>query len=212
MKQYTTYLFDFDYTLADSSRGIVMCYQTVLNRHGYMDVSVEMIKSTIGKTLEDSFALMTGISDYDTLMTMKREYVAVADKIMTDNTKLFPETAEVLTRLKASGAKVGIISTKYRYRIKECLDRHIPADTIDLIVGGEDVSVAKPHPEGLLFAISHLNSGKEETLYIGDSVVDAETAAAAGVDFGAILHGVTTADELTRYPHVAVMSDLRELL
>ena len=32
---YTTYLFDFDYTLADSSRGIVTCFRNVLNRHGY---------------------------------------------------------------------------------------------------------------------------------------------------------------------------------
>ena len=32
---YTTYLFDFDYTLADSSRGIVTCFHNVLTRHGY---------------------------------------------------------------------------------------------------------------------------------------------------------------------------------
>lgn len=32
---YTTYLFDFDYTLADSSHGIVTCFRNVLNRHGY---------------------------------------------------------------------------------------------------------------------------------------------------------------------------------
>ena len=31
---YTTYLFDFDYTLADSSRGIVTCFRNVLNRQG----------------------------------------------------------------------------------------------------------------------------------------------------------------------------------
>jgi phosphoglycolate phosphatase-like HAD superfamily hydrolase len=212
MKQYTTYLFDFDYTLADSSRGIVMCYQTVLKRHGFNDVSDDRIKSTIGKTLEDSFSIMTGITDHDTLMGMRKEYVAVADKIMTDNTRLFPETVEVLTALKQSGAKVGIISTKYRYRIKECLNRHMPDNALDLIVGGEDVSVAKPHPEGVLFALSHLNSSAAETLYIGDSTVDAETAEAARVDFAAVLNGVTTTEELQKYPHVAIMPDLRGLL
>ena len=35
---YTTYLFDFDYTLADSSRGIVTCFRNVLNKHGYTNV------------------------------------------------------------------------------------------------------------------------------------------------------------------------------
>jgi phosphoglycolate phosphatase-like HAD superfamily hydrolase len=33
MKSYQAYLFDFDYTLADSSKGIVMCYRNVLERH-----------------------------------------------------------------------------------------------------------------------------------------------------------------------------------
>lgn len=52
---YTTYLFDFDYTLADSSRGIVTCFRNVLTRHGYTEVTDDDIKRTIGKTLEDSF-------------------------------------------------------------------------------------------------------------------------------------------------------------
>ena len=49
---YTTYLFDFDYTLADSSRGIVTCFRNVLTRHGYTEVTDDDIKRTIGKTLE----------------------------------------------------------------------------------------------------------------------------------------------------------------
>ena len=55
---YTTYLFDFDYTLADSSRGIVTCFRNVLNRHGYTQPTDDDIKRTIGKTLEDSFSIL----------------------------------------------------------------------------------------------------------------------------------------------------------
>lgn len=55
MKRYTTYLFDFDYTLADSSKGIVLCFRHVLNLHGYTGITDEEIKRTIGKTLEESF-------------------------------------------------------------------------------------------------------------------------------------------------------------
>ena len=52
---YTTYLFDFDYTLADSSRGIVTCFRNVLNRHAIPARPDNDIKRTIGKTLEESF-------------------------------------------------------------------------------------------------------------------------------------------------------------
>lgn len=46
---YKTYLFDFDYTLADSSRGIVKCFRAVLTRHNYLDVTDEAIKRTMAK-------------------------------------------------------------------------------------------------------------------------------------------------------------------
>ena len=209
---YTTYLFDFDYTLADSSRGIVTCFRNVLTRHGYTEVADDDIKRTIGKTLEDSFSILTGVTDTGQLAGFKAEYRKEADTHMTVNTVLFLETKSVLTALKDSGARIGIISTKYRFRIKELLDQHFPEDFMDIIVGGEDVKAAKPSPEGLLLAIKQLHANKAETLYIGDSTVDAETAQAAGVDFAGVTHGVTTAKELEKYPHWKIMSTLDELL
>ena len=209
---YTTYLFDFDYTLADSSRGIVTCFRNVLTRHGYTEVTDDDIKRTIGKTLENSFSILTGVTDAGQLAGFKAEYRKEADTHMTVNTVLFLETKSVLTALKDSGARIGIISTKYRFRIKELLDQHFPEDFIDIIVGGEDVKTAKPSPEGLLLAIKRLHVSKTDTLYIGDSTIDAETAQAAGVDFAGVTHGVTTAKELEKYPHWKIMSTLEELL
>ena len=188
MKLYKVYLFDFDYTLADSSRGIVMCFRNVLERHQH-----------------------TGITDADTLEAYKKEYVKEADVHMTVNTFLFPETEEVLTRLKTRGAKIGIISTKYRYRIMELLSKKLPSNFLDIIVGGEDVKEPKPSPEGVLLAIKELGCNKEEVLYIGDSIVDAETAQSAQVDFAGVLHGATTREELSAYPHVEIMKSLSEL-
>ena len=208
---YTTYLFDFDYTLADSSRGIVTCFRNVLNRHGFSHVTDYNIKRTIGKTLEDSFSILTGEKDLNICLSYKAEYCKEADIYMTANTFLFPETIEVLTKLKQQGAKIGIISTKYRFRIKDLLDKHIP-DTLDIIIGGEDVTEPKPSPQGLLLAIQRLGVNKESVLYIGDSLVDAETATKAGVDFAAVLHGMTTRDEFIPYPHVTISSDLRFLI
>lgn len=209
---YQVYLFDFDYTLADSSRGITLCFRHVLERNGYAGVTDEAIRRTIGKTLEESFSILTGVTDPDRLAAFKAEYRREADVYMTPNTRLFPETLRVLRTLKERGAKIGIISTKYRFRIHDTMDQHLPADFLDIVVGGEDVSRAKPDPEGLLYAIRQLGVKKKRVLYIGDSTVDAETAQAAGVDFAGITHGVTTADELAAYPHRRIMDSLTELL
>ena len=209
---YTTYLFDFDYTLANSSAGIVLCFQHVLQRHGYVEVSDDAIKRTIGKTLEESFSILTGVTNEELLKAYRSEYVKEADVFMTANTVLYPETDSTIRALKEAGKRTGIISTKFRYRICELLDKKQLTGLFDIIVGGEDVKAPKPSPEGLLFAMERLGASKEETLYIGDSVVDAETALAAGVDFAGVTHGVTTADELARYPHRKVMCSLEELI
>ena len=207
-KDYVYYLFDFDLTLADSSRGIVMCFTNVLQRHGFFDVTELQIKRTIGKTLEESFAILTGISDPAQLSALKQEYTKEADIYMNDNTVLFPETVEVLTKLKNDGAKLAIISTKYRYRIQAVIDKHFPQGFIDVIIGGEDVKQAKPHPQGVKTALKKLKAKKELSLYVGDSTVDAETARNAGIDFCGVLNGLTTYDELAAYPHRKILPNL----
>lgn len=209
---YTTILFDFDYTLADSSQGIVTCFQLVLKQHGYTDVTDEAIKRTIGKTLEESFSVLTGVTDEEQLALFKKEYGKEADTHMTVNTVLFLETKSVLLALKDAGVLIGIISTKYRFRIQELLSLHFPGNFFNIIIGGEDVKTPKPSPEGVLLAIKQLNVSKAETLYVGDSTIDAATARAAGVDFAGITHGVTTAEELKEYPHWKIMDSLEGLL
>lgn len=208
---YSTYLFDFDYTLADSSRGIVTCFQIVLKRHGYSEVADEAIKRTIGKTLEESFSILTGITDAEQLEGLRKEYSTEASTYMNPNTFLFPDTIPTLQRLKAQGAILGIISTKYRYRIQSFLDEKAPYDWFNIIVGGEDVSSHKPDPEGLLYAIDQLGVSPKEVIYVGDSTVDAATAQAAGVTFVGVTSGMTTREELDVYPNKRIISSLSEL-
>lgn len=206
--RYTTYLFDFDYTLADSSRGIVICFRNVLERHEHTGISDEAIKRTIGKTLEDSFSILSGITDPATLAAYRKEYEKEADTHMTINTEFFPETITVLQELKSQGVKIGIISTKYRYRIREMVDLHFPKGFFDIIIGGEDVKKAKPNPQGIKKALRQLHRRKEETLYIGDSTIDAEAAQLAKVDFAGVLNGMTTREELAAYPHRQILDNL----
>ena len=210
--KYTVYLFDFDYTLADSSRGIVTCFRSVLKRHGYTGDTDDTIKRTIGKTLEESFSILTGITDASQLEAFRQEYSKEADVYMNANTILFPDTLPTLTYLKKQGARIGIISTKYRFRILSFLKNHMPDDWFDIIIGGEDVTHHKPDPEGLLLAIGRLKACPEEVLYIGDSTVDAGTAAAAGVSFAGVTSGMTTAEEFQAYPYDRIISSLGQLI
>ena len=72
----------------------------------------------------------------------------------------------------------------------------------------QDVKQAKPDPQGIKKALRRLHRRKSETLYIGDSTVDAETAQAAKVDFVGVLNGMTTREELMVYPHRQILDNL----
>lgn len=210
--KYNLYLFDFDYTIANSEAGIVKCFQYVLNKNGITDIDDNLIKNTIGYTLEESFEILTGIEENSKISQFKQQYIKKADEIMTPNTYLFPDTTDVLKKLKEFDLKLGIVSTKLSYRIYDTLKQYGITDLIDIVIGGAEVTAPKPNPEGILTAIEKLNSTKQETLYIGDSIVDAKTAQNADVDFVAVTTGVTDGYKFEAFSHIAIIPNLSSLL
>ena len=134
-----------------------------------------------------------------------------ANEVMSKDTVLYADTVNTLQLLKQSGLNTGIVTTKYHFRIVETLNMHGVMDLIDIIVGGEDVKVPKPSPEGLLLAIDSLNEHLNNVLYIGDSLIDAKTALAANVDFAAVTTGTTKETEFLQYPYVKIVKNLSEL-
>lgn len=204
-------LFDFDYTLVDSHIGIVKCYRNVLEHHGFTTVSDDEIKRTIGKTLEESFSIMTGITSAEQLAALRGEYRKEADIYMNDNTFLFPDTISTLHTLKDARQMLGIISTKYRFRFMAVMDKYFPTDFFSVLIGNEDITLPKPHPESIFEALQTLKIYPEEMVYIGDSTVDAETAQNAGVPFIGVTSGMTTEEELAVYPHRAIVHALHEI-
>ena len=140
-----------------------------------------------------------------------RLFVERADRVMADKTGLLPGVRETVARLRGRGLALGIVSTKYRYRIEGILRREGLLAPFAAIVGGEDVTAHKPDPEGLRLAMERLGAGPEETLYVGDSVTDAEAARRAGVSFVAVLSGTTPREAFLGYPVCAMIQSLTNL-
>lgn len=209
--KYKACIFDFDLTLADSSKGILICFKHTLNAFGYHVPDDTTIYNTIGMTLVDAFDLLTGVPQNPEREEMRVEYVKKADEEMVKNTVFYPDVIAVLQVLQSAGVKVGICSTKFRYRIEDSFRRQAGSMPVDLIVGGEDVKAAKPDPQGLLKCIEGLGADKSEVLYVGDNSIDAETALRAGVDFAAVLTGSTTEEQFEAYPHIYIGKTIMDI-
>jgi phosphoglycolate phosphatase len=204
-------LFDFDYTLADSSEGVVDCVSFALRELGRVPPAPDAICRTIGLSLEESFAQLTGSSAAPEVRRFRELFIAQADRVMADRTVLYPGVAPVLDVLAARDVATGIVSTKFRYRIDDILKRVDMHARFDVIVGGEDVADPKPSPAGLRLALERLRVAASRCLYVGDSLTDAETAQRAGVPFIALLYGTTERRDFADYAPRAILSDLREL-
>jgi phosphoglycolate phosphatase len=209
--KYSTIIFDFDYTLADATYGIVSSFNYAFSGLEIPGCDCESIKRTVGLSLDEAFVQLTGNKDQVVINCFKNLFREKADEVMSKNTVLFEDAIGTLQQLKRNGFNTGIVTTKYRYRIVETLNMHGISNLVDVIVGGEDVKVPKPSPEGLLLAIDSLNSQPDDVLYIGDSLVDAKTALAANVDFAAVTTGTTNEKEFLQFPCVKVLKNLSEI-
>ena len=206
-----TTILDFDYTVADSSQGAVECIRYALERLDLPSVSDESARRTIGLSLPDTFHELTGRLPGVQSNAFARLFIERAEQVMADCTVLLGPVPAAIAQLVAGGITLGIVSNKYRLRIEHILRREKLLDAFSAIVGGEDVVAHKPDPEGLLKAMALLGSTPAGTIYVGDSVTDAQTAERAGVPFVAVLSGVTPRDAFVGYEVHKVIDDLSGL-
>ncbi len=171
-------LFDFDYTLGDSTPGIYNCACYALKKMGHPMPDYNAVRHTIGLSLPRSYTALTGderAENGERYTRLFRE-TAASNGYMLDHTTLFPETIPTLSRLYERGIPLGIVTTKRKETIREILEKFGISHLISVIIGVDDAKAPKPDPSGLLMALKALTVSAENALYVGDTVVDARTA------------------------------------
>jgi HAD superfamily hydrolase (TIGR01509 family) len=90
-----------------------------------------------------------------------------------------PGARELLTDLRANGVPCALVTMSWQRFVAPILE-HLPPDTFDTIVTGDQVEFGKPHPEPYLKAAAELGIAPEDCLAIEDSNPGAKSAVAAG--------------------------------
>ena len=178
---------------------------------GYAAAPEDAIRRTIGLSLEDTLVMLAGPEAAPKAAEFVRVYVERADKVIAGMTVVYDTVLDVVAALKQRGLALGIVTTKYRYRVEAVFGPAGLLDYFDVILGGEDVARFKPDPEGLLAAVAALGATPAQALYVGDSVTDAETAARAGVPFVAVLSGVTPVEAFADHDTRVLLPDVSGL-
>jgi pyrophosphatase PpaX len=96
---------------------------------------------------------------------------------------------EEVLRLDAAGKTLGLVTSKMRGGALKGLRLAGLEMAFDVVVGSDEVTNPKPHPEPVLLALERLGRRPADTVFIGDSRHDLECGRAAGVKTAAVLWG-----------------------
>jgi phosphoglycolate phosphatase len=204
-------IFDFDLTLVDSTAGFDASHGFAAERLGLTPPSRGAVRRTIGTPLPLAVPMLYGASIDGKLDEYIRLYQTHADEVMTGLTSLLPGARETVEQLRTAGVKLAIVSQKLRYRVEDVLRREGLLNSFDVVLGAEDVPAFKPDPRGLQMALERLGAEPDDALYVGDTTIDAEAAARAGLRFVAVLTGPTSAEEFADYKTEAVLLSVQDL-
>lgn len=209
---YRAILFDFDYTLGDSSPAAVDCMRTALRAMGLPDVDPETCARTIGLALPETLVALAGYEQAHRAPEFHRLFMQRADEVMVPWSKIYPFAPALLADVRAAGLRIAIVSNKERFRIEGIFARFGLSDVVDAIVGAGDVAAPKPAPDALLKGLESLGVSAGEALYVGDNLVDARAASAAGIAFVAVTTGHTNAEAFAPWEPLAVLPDASGVL
>ncbi len=171
-------LFDFDGTLADSYPAITASVNHVRAAHGLPPLAEDEVRRHVGRG--PKYLLEHTVPGADVEADTAR-YRAHHPSVMRHRTRLLPGVAETLARLDRAGLQLAVCSNKPVAFSRELLTYLEVAPFFDVVLGPEDVPRPKPAPDMLQAGLRRLGVGAGDALYVGDMVVDIDTARAAGV-------------------------------
>ncbi|MFV0421366.1 HAD family hydrolase [Oleidesulfovibrio sp.] len=182
--------FDFDGTLADSKidfsrmratlRSVIEKYTTPPSDEGkYILEWLELAKAQLAESAPEKVELL----HRDTMQAIIDIEVEAAR-----NGSMFEGAVEMLTKLKSAGVSTYIVTRNCKEGVLAMLP---DAETLCTgVFTRNDVSAVKPDPRHLLHALQVCGCAPEQSLMVGDHVMDI----VMGKNAGALTAGITTGE------------------
>lgn len=150
-------------------------------------------------------------TDERTVRRVYDAFVAHYGAHSRDRTRPYDGVVEMLDALLERGVKLAIVSNKIDFAVRE-LSRAYFGERMRCAVGDAPERRRKPAPDSVLEAMRQLGVTAEETVYVGDSDVDVQTARNAGVTCCAVSWGFRSEASLRAAGAAHIAATPRELL
>ena len=183
----TTFLFDLDGTLIDSIELILRSYRHTLRTHRGEEPADDVWMAGLGTPLWVQFRRFSeDPAEIEAMVATYRAYnLAHHDEMV----RPYDGVVEAVRALKQRGRPLGLVTSKLRSGAIRGLVRASLEDAFDVVVGADDVTHPKPHPEPVRVALERLGAPARGAVFVGDSRHDLVSGRAAGVKTAAALWG-----------------------
>ena len=186
-------IFDLDGTLVDSAPDLHASMNALLARHGADPLDLATLRSFIGNgvptLVRRAFAARALPCEDESHRAAVADFHALYDADPAGRSLIYPGVTDLLAALSGRDVPMGVCTNKYENGAALVLETLGLARHFAAVVGGDTLPVLKPDPAPLRLCAERLGVPPERLLYVGDSEVDAETAAAAAVPFALFTGG-----------------------
>lgn len=203
-------IYDLDGTLVDTREDIALSANHMLSQMGKPLLDHAEISSYVGRGVHH---LISGC-----LKTVDSKQIEKGIKIyrnhyaehMLDHSQLYPGAKEMLELYRARPQVV--LTNKPNPFSRDLLAALGVADYFKEIIAGDSEYPKKPDPGAVYAMMKRFSSAPKETLFVGDSLVDIETAKNAGIAIAVVTHGFSSPGELQSAAPEAIVDSFEELM
>lgn len=186
-------IFDLDGTLADTSPDLLAATNAVLAAQERPELDLAHLRQMVGfgaRALIHQAMAASGrpVSDQE-IPALLKVFLTHYSAHLADGTRLFPQVAETLQRLKHEGARLGVLTNKPQELTDPLLESLGLKELFAAVFGAGRKTYTKPDPRIFHDVVTACGGGP--AVMVGDSVTDLNTARAAGVPCILMSYGFT---------------------
>ncbi len=191
-------IFDLDGTLLNTIGDLSACCNQVLEQHNLPTHSDEEYNSFVGNGILRLVerAIPESLRTEEFIAEVRKDFVALYSENIAVHTKPYAGIKELLYNLQEQGIAIAIASNKFQAGCEKLAKHYFPNIRFATVLGQRPNIPLKPDPYIIREIIQRTSYTPDKILFVGDSGVDMQTAAAARVDSVGVTWGFRTREEL----------------
>jgi len=208
MKDIKLIIFDLDGTLIDAYPAIISSFNYTMQRLSYPRQTALVIRRAVGRGDENLLRPFIKKRDLSCALSIYRKHHRLT---LLRESRLFPYVDKLLAYLKNKKYRLAVASNRPSV-FSWILIRHLKIKRyFDYILCADNSRHIKPHPYLINKIMQKFALKPEQTLYVGDMVIDARAGEAAGVKTIMVTTGSSTKQEIRRERPYRIIAGIREL-